>query len=295
MTPNNLDMFKVKKANMHVIYTPKEQTGVRFALQWAVLELQPNFGKSAPNDPKWFWHVQGQKYPYAYCTHTRSPNFHPFRSTMGHFRVTAQYWEKHTKWPKNDLDMFKVKGTHIQSRYIHEAKTFVHFALGWAVFQLHTFFFRKGALNVPKWPWHVQGQKYQHVYCPFWSTMSYFWVTIQFCESASNEPKLTLTCSRSKVPIIGILNMHATYIPGAQIFALFTLRWAVFELQANFVKVVMGSYSMPFYCVPLFIALVGPYYMYHIWMILALNCILDSENLLVLENALKGFLCLLDY
>ncbi len=39
---------------------------------------------------------------------------------------------------------------------------------------------------------------------------------------------------------------------------------------------------MPLYCVPLFIALVGPYYMYHIRTILALNYTLDSKNLLVL-------------
>ena len=45
------------------------------------------------------------------------------------------------------------------------------------------------------------------------------------------------------------------------------------------VDVVMGSYPMPLYCVPLFITLVGPYFMYRIRTCLALNCTLDSQNL----------------
>ena len=40
----------------------------------------------------------------------------------------------------------------------------------------------------------------------------------------------------------------------------------------------MGPCYMPLYCVPLFIALVGPYYMYCIRMLLALNHILGSRN-----------------
>ncbi len=53
--PNDLDMFKVKNTNIHAIYmyTDKGQIFVSFALQWAVLELRPNFGKAhrmTPND-----------------------------------------------------------------------------------------------------------------------------------------------------------------------------------------------------------------------------------------------------
>ncbi len=62
MTPNDLDMFKVKNTNMHVTYTPGAQIFIHFTLWWAVFELRPNFRKSAPNDPKSPWDVQGQKY-----------------------------------------------------------------------------------------------------------------------------------------------------------------------------------------------------------------------------------------
>ncbi len=47
-------------------------------------------------------------------------------------------------------------------------------------------------------------------------------------------------------------------------------------------SIVMGSYPMALYCVPLLITLVGPYYMYRIRTFLALNCTLDSQNLPVL-------------
>ncbi len=62
MTPNDLDMFKVKNTNIHVIYTPEAQIFIRFTLRSAVFELRPNFWKTAPNDPKCLWCVQGQKY-----------------------------------------------------------------------------------------------------------------------------------------------------------------------------------------------------------------------------------------
>ncbi len=51
------------------------------------------------------------------------------------------------------------------------------------------------------------------------------------------------------------------------------------------VSYVMGSYSMPLYCVPWLIALVGPYYMYCIRTILIAPYIPRSP--LVLGNALK--------
>ena len=51
MTPNDLDMFKVKNTNMHGACTPGAQSFVCFTLRRSVFELPPNFGKSAPNDP----------------------------------------------------------------------------------------------------------------------------------------------------------------------------------------------------------------------------------------------------
>ncbi len=45
MTPNELEMFKIKNSNMHVTYTPRPKFSSLF-------EIWPNFGKSALNDPK---------------------------------------------------------------------------------------------------------------------------------------------------------------------------------------------------------------------------------------------------
>ncbi len=64
-TANNLDICKVKHTNMHATYTTEAQLFVRFPLRWGVFELWPSFWKSAPNNPKWPWHVQGQKYQHA--------------------------------------------------------------------------------------------------------------------------------------------------------------------------------------------------------------------------------------
>ena len=57
---------------MHVTYT---LDFVRFSLRWAVFELQPNFWKSAPDDPKWPWHVQVKKYQCACYKDTRAQIF----------------------------------------------------------------------------------------------------------------------------------------------------------------------------------------------------------------------------
>ncbi len=109
MTPNDLDMFKVKNTNIHVIYTPEAQIFVHFALRWAVFELRPYFPKSAPNDPKWPWHVQGKKYQHACYIQPRGPNFRPFCSSTSRFWVMAQLLETCTKWPQMTLTCSRSK------------------------------------------------------------------------------------------------------------------------------------------------------------------------------------------
>ncbi len=36
---------------------------------------------------------------------------------MSHCLVAVQSWEKYTEWPHNELDMFKVKGIHMDATY----------------------------------------------------------------------------------------------------------------------------------------------------------------------------------
>ncbi len=57
----------------------------------------------------WPWHVQGQKYWHECFKHPRGPNFHPFRTTMSRFWVTAQFLEKCTKWPQMTLTCSRSK------------------------------------------------------------------------------------------------------------------------------------------------------------------------------------------
>ncbi len=103
MTLMTLTCSKVNNTNMHVTYTPEGQIFVLFAIWWAIFELQANFQKSAWNDPKWSWHVQGQQNQHAYYIHPRGPNFRPFRSMINRFWVTAQFSEKCTEWPQMTL------------------------------------------------------------------------------------------------------------------------------------------------------------------------------------------------
>ncbi len=53
-------------------------------------------------------------------------------------------------------------------------------------------------------------------------------------KSAPTDPKMTLTGSRSNS-----IHMAITYIPQGPKFVRFILRWAVFELRANFAKMTL--------------------------------------------------------
>ncbi len=87
-------------------------------------------GKGAPNDhrndPD---RLKVKTYPYGYYTNPRGPNFHPFHSAMSRFRVIGKFCEKCTEWLQNDLDLFKIKSTHMHTAYTNETRLFIRFAL----------------------------------------------------------------------------------------------------------------------------------------------------------------------
>ena len=91
------------------------------------------FSENAPNDdPKWSWHVQGQKYQHhehACYIHPLDLYFHPFHSMMSHFWVMPLFLEMCTEWRQNNLDIFQVKDTNMHATYTPESQTFVCFAL----------------------------------------------------------------------------------------------------------------------------------------------------------------------
>ncbi len=179
--------------------------------------------------------------PYAYYTHCRGPNFHPFHSMMSHIWITAQFWEGklHQIETPNDPVMFKVKNNpppHMCSTCIYnpEAQILINFAVQSAVFEYKPILCKVYQLTL-KWPWHVQGQKYPCAYDmhpqnlnfhQFHSMMTSFSVTAQVWESALNNPIMTwkVKCSWLNVPISPYA--YNRYIPEAQIFICFTL-WLV--------------------------------------------------------------------
>ena len=143
--PNDLDMFKVKNTNIHAIYmyTDKGQIFVSFALQWAVLELRPNFQKSAPNEPNdlGMFKVKNTNY-----MHPTRPKFLYVSLYDEPFLSYGPIFGKVHRMTLNDPDMFKVKNTNMYGTYTPEAQSFVCFALRWAVFELHPNF-EKSVLN----------------------------------------------------------------------------------------------------------------------------------------------------
>ncbi len=79
------------------------------------------------------------------CYHW-GPNFCQFHYKMSCFRVMNQFCEKCTKWPKTDVDMFKVRSAHLHTTYTLKDLTFSHLALQWDIFELWANFV-KIALN----------------------------------------------------------------------------------------------------------------------------------------------------
>ncbi len=198
---------------MHVTYTPKAHIFIHFALGWAVFELPPNFWKKCT---KWLQNnLDMFKVKTTNATYTpRGLNFPPFRSMMSHFRVMVKFLEKCRKVHQNDLDMFNVKNTNINSTcmlYTPKAQIFVLFALQWADFWKIWPNFRKSVLN-DKWPWYVQGEKYQHAcyihpqgpnFHPFRSTgcfQLHVWPNFRAPnnhQSAPNNHQMILTCQHA--------------------------------------------------------------------------------------------------
>ncbi len=133
-------------------------------------------GKSAPTDPKivsiWLLHI----FP---STKFLSISFYdePFLC------YEPILWKVHGLTP-NDLDIFKTKSILMFTTYTPGAQIFIRFTLWWCGFEIRALF-GKSALNDPKWPGHVQGQKcFVHAlytippppnFRPFRSTMSSFW------------------------------------------------------------------------------------------------------------------------
>ena len=76
--------------------------------------MMAHFRKSAPNDPKWPWHLQGKKYQqscYIHRWHPQGPNYCLFRSPMSCFWVMPLLLGKVHRMTPNDLDMWKIKNT----------------------------------------------------------------------------------------------------------------------------------------------------------------------------------------
>ena len=87
------------------------------------------------------------------------PKFSSFCSTMSRYGVTSQFCEKCTTRLQNDLDIPKVKSTHMHTTHTHPRPKFHYIrstmSYGPILVKVHRM--------TPRWPWHVQGQWYLDV------------------------------------------------------------------------------------------------------------------------------------
>ncbi len=127
MTPNDLDMFKIKNTNMHVD-TPPRPKFLPVSLDEPFLSYGPIFGKVHQMTPKITLICSRSKIRTCIYIHPWGPNFCLFYSTVSCYWVTDQFSEKCTKWPQMTL-----KGTHMHTPNIPEAQIFNPFTIWWAV------------------------------------------------------------------------------------------------------------------------------------------------------------------
>ncbi len=155
-------------------------------------------------------------------THTRLYSC-PFRSTMTSFflQVTAQFWEKCTKWPPK-WPWHEAYCMHLQSPNFHPFHYMMnHFRI---TGQLS---FTKGHQMTPKWPWYVQGKIYSYLFYvipdQIFICFALWWVLGQVLQKCIQWPQNDLDMFKIKST-----HMHITCIHNAQIFIRFPLQWGIF-------------------------------------------------------------------
>ena len=217
----------IKNTNMHATYAPKAQF-----YSMSLFELWPNFRKSAPNNLDMF----KVKTPNWTLDTPRGPYFHPlFTLQCVILELRPNFGKVHQITP-NDLDMFKVKTTNRHATYTPKAQIFIYFSLQGAIFWVTAQFSEK----YTEWPQMTltcPRSKHQYAYYIhprgpsflFRSMVSCFRIMAQFREKCTEWDQNDLDIFKVKRT-----NMDITYIPKAQTFVCFPLRWAVFEKNEIF-------------------------------------------------------------
>ncbi len=150
-----------------------------------------------------------KKYPCDYCINPQGSNFHPLCSTMSHFWVTKKILLVHQmtpKWPWHQYAKIKsICMLHTESTpfSLQSKCLFLLVSLYDETFSSCIPFFRK---KCTEWPQNDFGMSKvintnMHAICTPEAQMSCFTVAPLFSEKCTEWPQMTLTCSRSKIPI----------------------------------------------------------------------------------------------
>ncbi len=152
------------------------------------------------HDLKWPWHVQGQKYQHAFSIHPSDPNLilslydETFLSHGPIFRKVHRMTQMTLTCSKSKIPTCMLYTPPPPPRGTNFCPFRSTMSCSWV-----TRLFKKSAPNDLKWPWHVQGQKYQHACCKhprgpnFFVRFALWWAILDlqanFWKSAPNDPK----------------------------------------------------------------------------------------------------------
>ena len=148
-------------------YTPEAQIFVHFTLQWAFFQLHLFFSEKCTKSSQMTFTFSRSKIPMLMLHTQWGPNFSPFHSTMSVFELHPIFSEKCTK---SSQMTFTCSRSKIPILMLHTqwGPNFSPFHSRMSHFRVMPVFWKSGP-NDPKWPSHVQGEKYQcacYIYPP---------------------------------------------------------------------------------------------------------------------------------
>ena len=114
----------------------ESQISLHFAPRRSIFEIKAMLRQVHRMTSNWPWTLQGQISLYVYNNCPWVSDFIPFRPMTSLFRVTGQFWDKCTAWPKMTLNTTRSKVHHIHVTNVPESQISLRFALRSALFKI---------------------------------------------------------------------------------------------------------------------------------------------------------------
>ena len=140
----------------------KSQISLRFALQWAIFELQAILRQVHWMTPNWPWTLQGLRYPI-YVTSVRESQILLHFTLRNPFLSYRPFWDKCTEWPQMTLNLTRSNVPHICITTIPGSQISLRFTVRPALFEIQTIV-RQAHRTTPNRPSTLQCQSTLYMY-----------------------------------------------------------------------------------------------------------------------------------